>query len=60
MHAPQNVRRSPNSFTSELLQINTGCPHGKCHFCNLYERETYSVVPMRIFTELPRDFRKIG
>jgi len=51
MHTPQNVRRGPNSFASELLQISTGCPYGKCHFCNLYEHEAFGVVPMQHIIE---------
>lgn len=51
MHTPQNVRRGPNSFASELLQVTTGCPYGKCHFCNLYEHEAYSVVPKQHIIE---------
>lgn len=51
MHTPQNVRRGPNSFASELLQITTGCPYGKCHFCNLYEHEKYGVIPLQHIIE---------
>lgn len=51
MHTPQTVRRGPNSFSSELLQVTTGCPWGRCHFCNLYEHESYGVVPLQHIVE---------
>lgn len=51
MHTPQNVRRGPNSFASEPLQVSTGCPWGRCHFCNLYEHERFGVVPLELVAE---------
>lgn len=46
MYTPQNVRRGPDGYSAELLQVTTGCSYDKCRFCNLTNGEPFSVVPL--------------
>ena len=46
MHIAQPQHRPPQDMNSPMLQIVTGCSHGKCHFCDIFTGVPFSMSPM--------------
>lgn len=46
MHVSQPQHRPPQDLGSPMLQIATGCSHGKCRFCNIFEGVPFAMSSM--------------
>lgn len=46
MHIEQPQHRPPQDLDCPMLQIATGCTHGKCRFCSIFEGVPFSMSPM--------------
>lgn len=44
IESPQH--RPPHDLNCPMLQIATGCSHGKCHFCDIFTDVPFSQIPM--------------
>ncbi len=44
IRSPQH--RPPHDMSSPMLQIVTGCSHGKCHFCDIFNGVPFQPIPM--------------
>ncbi len=44
IESPQH--RPPHDLNCPMLQIATGCSHGKCHFCDIFTGVPFSQIPM--------------
>ena len=45
MHIEQPQHRPPQDMNCPMLQIVTGCSHGKCHFCDIFNGIPFSMSP---------------
>lgn len=57
MHISQSQHRPPRDLGSPMLQIATGCSHGKCRFCNIFEGVLFAMSPM---SEIIEDIDEIA
>lgn len=48
VESPQH--RPPHDMSCPMLQIVTGCSHGKCHFCSIFEGVPFQPIPMEEVT----------
>ncbi len=55
IESPQH--RPPHDMSSPMLQIVTGCSHGKCHFCDIFTGVPFTALPM---DEITADIDKIA
>lgn len=46
MHIAQPQHRPPQDLGSPMLQIATGCSHGRCRFCNIFDGVSFAMSPM--------------
>ena len=46
MHIEQPQHRPPQDMNCPMLQIVTGCSHGKCHFCDIFNGIPFQMSPM--------------
>lgn len=46
IEAPQH--RPPQDLFTPMLQIVTGCTHGKCHFCDIYQGVPFAMAPREV------------
>lgn len=44
MHYDNQVFRPPQEAYTPLLQVTHGCSHGKCTFCNMYDRNPFALA----------------
>ncbi|WP_234990657.1 radical SAM protein [Paucidesulfovibrio gracilis] len=45
------IIRPPSEAESILLQVTTGCSHGKCTFCGAYQGKRFSIKPEDVVTK---------
>ena len=45
MHIEQPQHRPPQDMNCPMLQIATGCTHGKCHFCDIFTGIPFAMSP---------------
>ena len=57
MHIEQPQHRPPQDMNCPMLQIVTGCSHGKCHFCDIFTGIPFSMSPM---DEIIEDIEEIA
>ena len=57
MHIEQPQHRPPQDMNCPMLQIVTGCSHGKCHFCDIFNGIPFSMSPME---EIVEDIEEIA
>lgn len=55
IESPQH--RSPHDMNCPMLQIVTGCTHGKCRFCDIFDGVPFSAVSM---DEIVADIEQIA
>jgi radical SAM superfamily enzyme YgiQ (UPF0313 family) len=51
MHYSKNVNRPPQEADNILLQVTTGCSHGKCSFCDFFPNEEFGLQPIEYIEE---------
>lgn len=44
IESPQH--RPPHDLNCPMLQVVTGCSHGKCHFCSIFKDVPFQPIPM--------------
>ncbi len=57
MHIEQPQHRPPQDMNCPMLQIVTGCSHGKCHFCDIFTGIPFQMSPME---EIIEDIEEIA
>ncbi|MBQ2681155.1 MAG: radical SAM protein [Eggerthellaceae bacterium] len=57
MHIEQPQHRPPQDMNCPMLQIVTGCSHGKCHFCDIFNGIPFQMSPM---DEIIEDIEEIA
>ena len=57
MHIEQPQHRPPQDMNCPMLQIVTGCSHGKCHFCDIFTGIPFQMSPME---EIVEDIEEIA
>ena len=57
MHIEQPQHRPPQDMNCPMLQIVTGCSHGKCHFCDIFTGIPFQMSPM---DEIIEDIEEIA
>ena len=57
MHIAQPQHRPPQDLGCPMLQIVTGCTHGKCRFCNIFRDVPFAMSPME---EILEDIEEIA
>ena len=57
MHIEQPQHRPPQDMNCPMLQIVTGCSHGKCHFCDIFTGIPFAMSPM---DEIVEDIEEIA
>ena len=57
MHIAQPQHRPPQDLGCPMLQIVTGCSHGTCRFCNIFEGVPFKMSPM---DEIIEDIEEIA
>ncbi len=57
MHIEQPQHRPPQDQGSPMLQIATGCSHGKCRFCSIFHDVPFKMSPM---DEIIEDIEEIA
>lgn len=55
IESPQH--RPPHDMSSPMLQIVTGCSHGRCHFCSIFDGVPFAAIPL---DEVISDIEKIA
>ena len=46
MHITQPQHRPPQDLGCPMLQVATGCSHGRCHFCDIFTGIPFRMSPM--------------
>ena len=57
MHIEQPQHRPPQDMNCPMLQIVTGCSHGKCHFCDIFNGIPFQMSPI---DEIIEDIEEIA
>lgn len=51
MHFNGRTWRPHYEADSCIIELTAGCTYGKCNFCNLYQEESFRMVPLEQFEE---------